>query len=555
MTRMLPASFAGQIFCLLLLSASVFFAHLGVTDVDLMEARNFVTAREITESGNWLVPTMNEEVRIAKPPLPTWLAALSRLAAGNEDNAVAMRIPSAVSATLMVLLLYGFGRRFFGDAQIGLLGASVFATSVLVVETGRTGSWDIFCHTFMLAAIWALFHGLAQERTARRSFLVAGIGLGLSFLSKGPVAFYALLLPFLISYIATFGLQPFRRHWQSIIGAVLICLFMSSLWPLYIYLQHPEITSAVAERESGAWLNRHVRSFWYYVRFPLFTGIWLVPATAALVIPYAQRVAVGEKKCYRFLLIWLVAALLLLSVIPEKKSRYLFPAMVPLAQLAGVFIAGLIARFRDGRQTRTDRMLLGSHAALLGLLAAALPIAASAFIHQRLIAEPAALISFSITTLVFWGLAAGFFLAARRQSVSALFTTSLLLAATICLLGLPLVRLALYTNPEYRTLWGVRDVAEVKDLELYGVGEIKMTMIWDAGRSVKEWKPEQDRGPLSRLPIGVLSVDHPLLTLPPEIRRGLTITVLDSYDYNKNFSRESLKPKIYLSILDRPLRE
>ena len=45
--------------------------------VSIMEARNFITAREMITDGNWLLTTMNGEARYEKPPLPTWLTAIS----------------------------------------------------------------------------------------------------------------------------------------------------------------------------------------------------------------------------------------------------------------------------------------------------------------------------------------------------------------------------------------------------------------------------------------------------------------------------------------------
>ena len=66
-----------------------FFMHNGVLYPDIMEARNFVTAREMVEFDNWLVPTMNGELRFAKPPLPTWVAALVEMV--SPDNLVLQR--------------------------------------------------------------------------------------------------------------------------------------------------------------------------------------------------------------------------------------------------------------------------------------------------------------------------------------------------------------------------------------------------------------------------------------------------------------------------------
>lgn len=67
-----------------------------------MEAGNLVTAREILQNDNWLIPTMNGEIRLAKPPLPTWFAALTSLSVGGTDKLSLLRVPGAVSAMLLV---------------------------------------------------------------------------------------------------------------------------------------------------------------------------------------------------------------------------------------------------------------------------------------------------------------------------------------------------------------------------------------------------------------------------------------------------------------------
>lgn len=56
-----------------------FFVNNGSVYEDIMESRNLVTAHEMIEYDNWLVPTMNGELRLEKPPLPTWVAAESNI--------------------------------------------------------------------------------------------------------------------------------------------------------------------------------------------------------------------------------------------------------------------------------------------------------------------------------------------------------------------------------------------------------------------------------------------------------------------------------------------
>ena len=69
-----------------------------------MECRNLVTAREMEENQHWLLPTMNGEPRIEKPPLPTWLAALAYFLSPSG-----LALPRAISALAALLLLYYAG--------------------------------------------------------------------------------------------------------------------------------------------------------------------------------------------------------------------------------------------------------------------------------------------------------------------------------------------------------------------------------------------------------------------------------------------------------------
>ena len=44
--------------------------------VTIMEARNFISAREMLTDNNWRLTTLNGEARYQKPPLPTCITAV-----------------------------------------------------------------------------------------------------------------------------------------------------------------------------------------------------------------------------------------------------------------------------------------------------------------------------------------------------------------------------------------------------------------------------------------------------------------------------------------------
>ena len=92
---------------LTLACVGVFVVNLDAIFVNIMEARNFITAREMIVDGNWLLTTMNGEPRYAKPPLPTWLTALSGMLFGLK-SLFALRLPAAIMGLVLILSSYKF---------------------------------------------------------------------------------------------------------------------------------------------------------------------------------------------------------------------------------------------------------------------------------------------------------------------------------------------------------------------------------------------------------------------------------------------------------------
>ena len=73
-----------------------FFVNNDVIVPDIMESRNIVTAREMVYDGHWIVPTMNGELRLEKPPLPTWLTAVAEMI--SPDNVALQRGMAGLAA-------------------------------------------------------------------------------------------------------------------------------------------------------------------------------------------------------------------------------------------------------------------------------------------------------------------------------------------------------------------------------------------------------------------------------------------------------------------------
>lgn len=549
---------------LLLLGAGAGLLHLGRAPVTLMEARNFVAAREMAGSGAWLIPTMNGALRLAKPPLPTWaVAAVLRAAGPDSQNLFLLRLPAVLLLTLLVFFFWGLARELTrnlpGEAEApgrtAWLGAVILASSLLLITVGREGQWDIFANSLMLGALWALLRGGQRPVGGGRWLLLGGLLLGGSLLSKGPVALYAILLPFAAAFFSPLnprrradGAQiQGRRRWPGLLLAVALGLGIGLAWPAYLALQHEvgPAALAVARTEVSSWAERHSRPFWYYFNFPVFVGVWTPLALAALAAPWAGRRA-GRYVPYALGLGWLLLALLLLSAVPEKKERYMLPLLPPLVLLAAGLLRYLETELRRPAPDPWARRLLRTWAVLLALAALLAPLALSR------------VPGYGPSTPVFWAAAAGFglvaagvgWLAAHRLRVAPL------LAGALATTGLALALLPAFfawknrrSEPSLRTIADLRANPALRGLPWYCLEDPPMEQVWAAGRRLPRWPRGADSrllpvaGPavvLSRPPArpGAKQPVPPRFTLPAALpaawRSRVRLQVVDSFYISQN---------------------
>lgn len=66
MSKLIP----NYTFWLFVVACLMLFTHLDVIEVNIMEARNFITAREMATHNSWILTTLNDLPRYEKPPLP-----------------------------------------------------------------------------------------------------------------------------------------------------------------------------------------------------------------------------------------------------------------------------------------------------------------------------------------------------------------------------------------------------------------------------------------------------------------------------------------------------
>ncbi|PSR52814.1 hypothetical protein AHMF7605_04385 [Adhaeribacter arboris] len=517
-----------QVVLLFILIYATFFQNLQAIEPSLMEARNFITVREMTQHGNWLIPTLNGEPRLAKPPLPTWLTAISVLATGDLYNLGALRFPAVLISGLAVYFLYLLTRQLTTDRLLPFLAGAVLATSFSFFNIGRQGTWDIYCHAFMMGSIWLLVKGMQANSKAFGCFVGSGILLGCSFLSKGPVAFYALLLPFLLSYGYGYGATAFKKHWFGILLAFFICMVISLAWPMYVYLQEPAKLATNITNESTAWVNRHVKPFWFYLSFPWQAGIWAIFVVAALISPYArQRIAPYGN--YRFFSSWIFIGLFLLSVIPEKKERYLLPLLLPMALITAYYIRFLLDAFNRRNTTRADRFVFRVNGILFILIALGLPI----LLYQKAFAKHSINLNvFVVSSIFYLVLGICFLIAVKKRNFGLFLIGAIGVHILTIFILLPNYQNMLYPVNNYVGLDKVRAQKNLDKLPFYALHEISPEHIWEIGKKVDTITVVNQKLKLpTTFPLALFSRDSLSAAMLPEY--NLRLKPLAQYQYDR----------------------
>ena len=287
----------------LALSIAFLFWNLGYAplwnpDEGRYAAASLEMAHPFEGEPDWVVPHLNTIPRLNKPPLVYWTtASLIRLLGPNETAA---RLTSAISALLIALLVWLLGRSMFGP-RAALLATLVWTTAIFPFALARVLNTDMLLCAAMTLVIsgvwmalenghWSLGSGPQGARFNGRAAVVAGLGMGLGLLAKGPVA---VVLPLLIGFAylvarnwrsgnnrfiavavcisrAWRDLRRDKVLWLSLCVALFIGLLMAMPWVWAVSQRVPSflrtfLLSENVARFSGGADYHDPTPFWYYL--------------------------------------------------------------------------------------------------------------------------------------------------------------------------------------------------------------------------------------------------------------------------------------------------
>jgi 4-amino-4-deoxy-L-arabinose transferase-like glycosyltransferase len=350
--------------------AFVFFYGMGQFGlIGADEPRYAQVAREMLERHDWITPVLGGHAWLEKPPLYYWQAMLAYSAVGVSD--VSARIPAAVDATLLVVAVYLFFRRFRRGVEID--AALITASCTGVIGFAHAASMDMALAAAFgvgMLAWWAW-----RESEERIYLAVFYVCMALGMLAKGPVA------PVLAAAtIALFAMTVreirlvLRTLWVP--GILLFCV-IALPWYVAVQLRNPQFFREFILQHNLARfssdLYHHRQPFWYYLPVVALALVpWSVFVTAAFAEAvrswWAKRKSFSGEPSFKmqfslFACCWLVVPVGFFSISQSKLPGYILPAIPAGAVLLADYVRRHLAQGEAGPVSKGLALL---HAVVAG---------------------------------------------------------------------------------------------------------------------------------------------------------------------------------------------
>jgi 4-amino-4-deoxy-L-arabinose transferase-like glycosyltransferase len=391
----------------LVVAAALYLPGIGQRIIYLGdEARYALLARSMVETGDWLVPRIGAEVHMEKSPLFIWaIAALSL--AGRKVTELTAVLPSALSGIAGVGATLVLGQRLFG-ARTALLSAFVLVTTWGYFRHARMALADMMVTFFAIAAAAVFASIVATGRSRRLPMAVCWACLGLGLAAKGPVALMP-LIPFGAYLVSEYGWRGLGKL-RPTMGVAIVAL-VSAPWVLPFALQSGE--SYVQSVVLADYVGPRLRWWdsWSEVFFalgPICVGFlpWTPFLPSAVRNGWWRAQDDEVRRAFRFLVFWVTAYVVVITLLPHKRERYLLATYPILALMVGWLW--------DRWATRAFPAALRLHAWIWGAVAAAM--AAVVLFPPRLRTEVLALLPPTLSGKL---LVAGVLLIAAALAVAA----------------------------------------------------------------------------------------------------------------------------------------
>lgn len=323
----------------------VFFGGLGSVELmSLNEGRRALAIQEMVFSGDWLLPHLNGQLYLTKPPLFYWLSSTFAMLGGV--NEWTLRLPSALAAIAVLWMVYRYTFKQAGS-WAALFSVQILVSNLGFVMLGRRAEIEMLLTALCVGSILSALQYI-QYQSNKNWIALSYFLLALALMTKGPLVLLLVTLPLLIAFFYTKNphIKTVLQSWRG----WLIFIVLGFAWYAVVTWQLGiDIWAKIAKRDILEKMQsdsaKPLLSYlgWIAVDFMLLISLFLVRCKEF----FKQQLQQPHQ------LILVLAALLpmiLFSLFSNKHAKYLLPIYPIIAILLAIKLAAIFNTVKETKK-------------------------------------------------------------------------------------------------------------------------------------------------------------------------------------------------------------
>ncbi|BBB31995.1 glycosyl transferase family protein [Thermotomaculum hydrothermale] len=321
------------------------------------EPRFVLVAKEMVESGNFVMPHRNKRPYPDKPPFYFWTIALSSKLTGGFNTQAGI-LPVALSGAFSIILVFLIALKLGYSEDIAFASSLIFASCVKVWWQSSHAQIDMVLSFLVYLSVYLalLYLKDKKENMLVLSFFIMGVAT----LTKGPVG---LIIP--LGAIITYLL--WINKWQETklfsFKTIFAYLFPVGLWLILLiyqslsgeqtaYLENILFKQTVV-RFAKSW--HHFQPVYYYAKVLIYDFFpWSIFLYYFLWHLWKNRKELKLSDSEKFLLSWFLFTVVFFSIPNGKRGLYILPMYPAISTLTAEFLF----KFKEKKWIKTTGILV-----------------------------------------------------------------------------------------------------------------------------------------------------------------------------------------------------
>ncbi len=323
------------------------------------EPRFVLVAKEMVQSGNYVMPHRNKKPYPDKPPFYFWTIVMSSKLTGGFKTPAGI-LPNALAGALSILLVFLIALKLGYSEDIALASSMIFASCVKVWWQSSHAQIDMLLSFLVYLSVYLALLYLQDKN--KQALILSFFVMGLATLTKGPVG---LIIPLGSIIVYLLWTKKWKKTEIFYFSSILAYLFPVLLWLVLLviqafsggntaYLENILFKQTVV-RFAKSW--HHFQPVYYYAKVLLYDFFpWSVFLYYFLWQVWKNRKKVKLTDNQKFLFSWFLFTVVFFSIPNGKRGLYILP-MYPAIS---IIVADYLFKFKEKKAIKIASYVLAS---------------------------------------------------------------------------------------------------------------------------------------------------------------------------------------------------